>query len=38
VQPGNNSPETLKFQITAQFIPQSSEAGAAMEAKAGGTQ
>ena len=36
VQSGNNGPETLKFQITAQYLPQNSEAGAAMEAKAGG--
>ncbi len=36
VQPGTNGPETLKFQITAQYISENSEAGAAMEAKAGG--
>ncbi len=36
VQPGTNGPETLKFQITAQYLPDTSEAGAAMEAKAGG--
>jgi Fimbrial assembly protein (PilN) len=36
VQAGNNGPETLKFEITAQYIPENSEAGAAMEAKAGG--
>jgi hypothetical protein len=36
--PTQNSPETLKFQVTAQYIPQASEPGAAMEAKAGGAQ
>lgn len=36
--PSQNAPETLKFQVTAQYIPQSSEPGAALEAKAGGTQ
>jgi len=36
--PSQNAPETLKFQVTAQYIPQSSEPGAALEAKARGTQ
>jgi len=36
--PGQNGPETWKFQVTAQYLPQAAEPGAAVEAKAGGTQ
>lgn len=36
--PSNGAPETWKFVISAQYIPQISEPGSALEAKAGGAQ
>lgn len=34
----NNGPETLKFVVSAQYVPQNSEPGSALEANAGGGQ
>jgi hypothetical protein len=38
VQPPTNGPEVWKFTVSAQYIPENSEPGAALEAKAGGAQ
>jgi len=38
LQSQNNGPETLKFVVSAQYVPQTSEPGSALEANAGGGQ
>ncbi len=38
VKPQNNGPELWNFVVSAQYIPENSEGGSALEAKAGGAQ